>query len=115
MKIVKAIILVLLVLMSAAAGAAKVFQTPQETAFFESVGLSAFWLLPLGVVQIAGALAAIVHQTRRIGMAFVAAGFLVSAIIIFMTGNIGFGLISLLPVLLAAAISFYAAKETEVS
>ena len=112
MKILQTILLVVLALMSAAAGAAKVFQAPQETAFFESAGLAAFWLLPLGVLQIAGALAAIPHQTRRIGMALVAAGFLVSAIIIFMTGNLGFGLISLLPVLLAAAIGVYAGKRS---
>lgn len=106
MKWVKIIVLVLIALMSGAAGLAKVMKTPQETAFFEAVGLDLTFLIPLGIAQILGALLAVNPKTRRFGLGLVALGFLISAIMIFMSGNIGFGLGSLIPVIIAASLSF---------
>jgi uncharacterized membrane protein YphA (DoxX/SURF4 family) len=102
MKIFQMILLIILVLMSAAAGAAKAMQMPQETVFFEDAGLSLGLLVPLGVLQIIGSIMLAVPKTRKPGAIIVALCFLASALTIFKTGQIGFGLISLLPVAAAA-------------
>lgn len=106
MKLLGYIILTLLGLMSFAAGIAKVLATPQEVAFFESAGVSESWLLPLGILQITAAIAAAVPRTRRIGLIAIAIGFAISSIIIFMTGNTSFGLVSLVPVILALMLGW---------
>jgi len=105
MKWVKIIALVLIALMSGAAGLAKVMKTPQEVAFFEAAGMSLSFLIPLGIAQILGALLAVNSKTRRAGLGLVALCFLISAIMIFLSGNIGFGVGSLIPVIIAAVLS----------
>ena len=101
MKYVALIVLALLILMSVAAGGAKVAHMPQEIQFFADAGLSKTWLVPVGILQIIGGLLAIFPRSRSAGAAVIAAGFLITTIVIFITGNIGFGLFSLLPVLIA--------------
>jgi len=105
MKWIKKIVLVLIALMSGAAGLAKVMKVPQEVAFFEAVNMSLAFLIPLGIAQILGALLAINPKTRRLGLGLVALCFVLSAIMIFMSGDLGFGVISLLPVIVAAGLS----------
>lgn len=105
MKIFQIILLIILVLMSIAAGAAKVMSMPQEIGFFEIAGLSTDFLVPFGILQLLGGLMLAVPKTRKPGAIVVALCFLVSALIIFKSGQIGFGLISLLPV--AAAVFLY--------
>lgn len=89
-----------LVLLSLAAGVAKLMQTPAEMEFFASARLDSFWLYPLGAVQVFGAALAILRGPGNIGLGLIAAGFAVSSVVIFMTGNITFGLISLIPLAL---------------
>ena len=101
MKMFTTIILILLALLSIAAGAAKLTQAPQEVAFLAQLGLDPFWLYPLGALQIAGALASALPRARRAGLAAVAAGFAISSLMIFLTGNAGFGAMSVVPVVLA--------------
>lgn len=101
MRILKLIILVLLILMSLAAGAAKIMQMPQEMTFFQDIGLSLGLLVPLGVVQVIGGLLAAIPKTRKFGAIVMALVFLASAIMVFMSGHIGFGVISLIPAALA--------------
>ena len=112
MKYLMALILIVLVLLSAAAGVAKVLNMPQEVQFFEQAGLSASWLLPLGIIQILGALLAIYGPTRRMGSITMALGFLLSAAAIFMTGNMVFGAISLLPVFFSLFAAYRAGGHT---
>lgn len=104
MKYLFLVILIILVVMSIAAGGAKVFGMPQEVQFFTEAGLNQSWLLLLGSAQIVGGLLAIYYRTRRAGSAIMALGFLASTIVILMTGNANFALISLLPVLLATLL-----------
>ena len=104
MKWIRLIILALLVLMSLAAGAAKIMQIPQEVGFFESAGLAKSAVLPFGIVQILGAALAVMPKTRKIGIMVMALIFLASALMVFITGNIGFGLVSLLPVVVATSL-----------
>ena len=104
MKYFYYIILIALILMSLAAGAAKVTSADQEVQFFASAGLDQTWVLPLGILQVIGGLAAAYHKTRSAGLAIVAIGFLASSIVIFITGNTAFGLVSLLPVALSLVV-----------
>lgn len=110
MKYVYWVILGLLALMSVAAGGAKLAAMQQEVAFFAEAGLDVTWLLPLGAVQVIGAFLAIYPRSRAIGAAIMALGFFVSSVVIFMTGNIGFALISLIPVFLSGFVARYASR-----
>ncbi len=101
MKLFKTIVLAVLVLMSLAAGAAKLFQMPQEALFFQAVGLGSVSLILLGVIQITGGVLAVFSKTRLPGTTLMAVVFLVSAIMIFISGQVVFATVSLLPVLLA--------------
>lgn len=104
MRILQIVALLLLVLMSVPAGAAKLFHMPQEVAFFSKAGLAAYWLFPLGTIQIAGGLLALLKRYRQHGLMLMATGFLTSAIIILLVGQLSFAVFSLLPVLLSAAL-----------
>lgn len=97
-------VLVIMVILSLAAGVAKVSHMPQEIQFFKEAGIHSTWLLPLGSFQMIGGLLAIYHRTRRAGSAVIGLGFLLSTFVIFMTGNSAFGVFSLLPVLLCIFI-----------
>ncbi|GAA4052213.1 hypothetical protein [Parerythrobacter jejuensis] len=94
-------ILGLLVLLSLAAGVAKVLQAPQEVQFFIDAGWGQGLLLPFGLVQIAGGVLALLGRSRRIGAILMALGFFLSAVAIFLTGNTVFAFLSLIPVALA--------------
>lgn len=100
MKIFSYVLLVLLALLSLVAGIAKLIQTPAEIEFFASAGLDAVWLYPLGAVQVAGAIMAAIPRTRTLGTLSIALGFAISSLVIFMTGNTTFGLVSLVTVAL---------------
>ena len=102
MKFLKIGLLVIIILMSLAAGAAKVLQAPQEVEFFAAAGLNNSIMIALGIVQIVGAIIAAIPKFRGPGAFLIAAGFGASAAIILLTGNIVFAAISLLPV--AAAV-----------
>ena len=91
-----------LIVLSLAAGAAKVMQVPQEVQFFEAAGISLQILMLLGFGQLAGALLAVVPRLRKIGLGVMAVGFLVSAIVILLTGDLAFAAISMAPVVLSA-------------
>lgn len=101
MKLFKAIILTVLVLMSLAAGAAKLFQMPQEVQFFQAFGLGTVSLVIMGAIQVTGGVLAAFSRTRLAGSILMAVTFLVSAIMIFSSGQTVFAIVSLLPVLLA--------------
>ena len=111
MKIVGLVVLGLLALLSLAAGGAKIAQMPQEVQFFSQLGLDALWLYPLGALQVVGALACLLPNTLRMGAFAIAAGFAVSSIMIFMTGNTMFGAISLVPAALALLLGWRMSAE----
>ena len=104
MKIAQTIILVILILLTLAAGAAKAMKMPQEVQFFAYAGLGMTTMIALGVFQITGAVLSAVPKFRMIGTAMMGAGFLASAIIIMMTGDMTFALMSLIPVLLSGFV-----------
>ena len=106
MDLLRKINVVLLVLLGGAAGFAKVTQAPPEMAFFAGLGLGAMMVVVFGVVQIAGALSLIFKKTRFIGAILLDVTFSLSIVMILMTGQIGFALISVVPVLMAGWVIY---------
>ena len=96
----------LLVLLSLLAGVAKLFQAPQEVAFFSAAGLGLVPLMFNGIIQVVGSLLSILPKTRLPGLGLVVAGFMMSVLVIAMTGNMPFAAFSMLPVLFGAVVIF---------
>jgi len=112
MKIVKFLIIVVVALLSIAAGAAKVMQTPQEMEFLQGVGLSETLIMVFGLVQIAGGVLLVPQKTRLSGAVLAAMAFVVSTVLIFIGGNLAFGLFSILPIVLAGVLIYQCARIT---
>jgi hypothetical protein len=106
LKTVNIIIIAAIALLSIAAGLAKVMQSPQEIEFLQGLGLSAFLIIIFGLVQIVGGVLIAPNRTRMPGAILVTLGFVVSTVLIFMGGNVTFGLISLIPAALAGMIIY---------
>ena len=106
MNLLRKINLVLLILLGGAAGLAKVTQAPPEIAFFAGLGLGAMVVVVFGVLQIAGALSLIFAKTRFIGAILLDVTFSLSVVMILMTGQIGFALVSVVPVLMAGWVIY---------
>jgi hypothetical protein len=96
--------LVVLVLLSLGAGAAKVMRVPNEVKFFQDVGFGTEVLMVFGAAQILAAILLLIPMTRLLG-AIVAGGLmLLSAAMILVNGQPLFAVVSLLPVALAAVV-----------
>jgi hypothetical protein len=104
MKTVNILIIVIIALLSIAAGAAKVMQTPEEMAFLQGVGLNKTLIIVFGVVQIAAGILLAAGKTRFLGAILSALAFAASAILLFVGGNLAFGLFSIVPVALAGYV-----------
>jgi hypothetical protein len=100
-------------LLSIAAGLAKVMQSPQEMEFLQGMGLSSFLIMVFGLVQITGGVLIAPKTTRLPGAILVALGFAISAVLIFIGGNVVFGLFSLIPAALAGMIIYQALRTTQ--
>jgi hypothetical protein len=107
MKILYIITLGLLSLLSIAAGAAKVMQVPQEMAFLQSFGLSVTAIIAFGSIQIVAGILLAIPKTRLYGAGLVSLGFLISSVLVFTSGDIGFGLFSLLPLIVACIVVYH--------
>lgn len=106
MKIVNIIIIAVVALLSIAAGLAKVMQSPQEMEFLQGLGLSSVLIVIFGLVQIVGGVLLAPKKTRMVGAVMVTLGFVVSTVLIFIAGNVAFGLFSLIPAALAGMIVY---------
>jgi hypothetical protein len=110
MKLPIKIVLYILAFISVAAGLAKVLQTQQEIDFFAQAGLGVGPMIALGIVQIAGGAMAVVAKFRHLGLLAVIAGFAISVLVIALTGDVTFALVSLLPVVLGIGLFLYDRK-----
>lgn len=104
MKKMWIVCLVVLILLSVAASLPKLLRVAQEVAFFRSVGLPESVVLVFGLLQLAGGILLVFEPTRGWGAAVAGVLFLCSAIMVLLSGNLLFALVSLLPVLLAAFV-----------
>ena len=112
MKIVNILIIAIVALLSIAAGLAKVMQTQQELEFLQGFGLSTAMIVAFGLVQILGGVLLVSPKTRLPGAILAALAFVVSTVLIFVGGNLTFGLVSMLPIALAGVIIYQSARNT---
>jgi uncharacterized membrane protein YhdT len=102
MRMLYLVLVAALALISLAAGAAKLVAAPGEVDLLAAAGLGTVWLWPLGILQVVGAVLAAIARTRSAGLIGIAMGFAVSCLVIFLAGNVAFGLVAVVPVALAA-------------
>ena len=105
MKLAMTSLAVLIGLLSIAAGGAKVTLVPEEAEFLAQFGFSDLTTRVFGSFQILGGLLSILPATRVFGLLLSATGFAVSAVLIFSSGNVVFGSVSLIPIALALVVS----------
>lgn len=113
MKIVNILIIAIVALLSIAAGLAKVMQTQQEMEFLQGVGLSSVVIVAFGLVQILGGVLLVPRKTRMLGAILATSALVVSTVLIFIGGNLSFGLVSILPIALAGVIIYQSARITD--
>ena len=104
------VLLVLISLLSVAAGLAKVAQVPNEMAFLQGLGLSKELILLFGAIQITAGCMVWVSAVRPLGLWFVFLMFLLSTAMLFVSGDLVFGLISVVPVVLTGFLIFRSGK-----
>ena len=112
MKKVNILIIAIIALLSIAAGLAKVMQTQQELEFLQGVGLSSASIVAFGLVQISGGVLLVLKKTRMLGAVLATSALVVSTVLIFIGGNLAFGLVSILPIALACVIIYQSARTT---
>lgn len=103
----------LLAALSAAAGIPKILQMPQELEFLQFIGFSEIAVSLLGIFQLAGGVLLLFRKTRLSGAILATAALLISSIAIFFSGNIPFGVISLLPVAISICVVYVTVKQVE--
>ena len=108
LKVIHILIVLAIAILSVAAGLAKVLQSQHEIEFLQGLGLSMFLIIVFGLLQIIGGVLMAPEKTRMPGAVLVALGFMVSAVLVFIGGNVTFGLISVIPAALAGVIGYKA-------
>ena len=93
-------------LLSVAAVIPKILQMPQELAFLDSIGLSGIAVSILGGAQLAGGILLFWSRFRLAGALLAGLALFVSSAAIFSSGDSGFGLISLLPIVLSVIVIY---------
>lgn len=104
MQMLATINLVLVIALSLAAGLAKVAKVAAELEFLTGVGLSETQIVAFGLVQLGAGALMIAPKTRFYGAMIAALAFFASTVLIFISGNYIFGLVSIIPVIMADAV-----------
>ena len=104
-KIINFLVITIVLLLSIAAGLAKVMQMQPEMEFLQGLGLSSALIVVFGLVQIAGGILLAPQKTRMMGAVLAACAFVISTVLIFVGGNLAFGLFSTIPIALAGTHS----------
>ena len=107
MKIIFYIILVILVLLAISSGITKVLLMPRDVEFFGQYGFSNPILVFFGLIQLVGGIILAIPKTRIVGAAVVAFTFLISAIVLFLSGNIPITAVTLIFTALLVFIAKY--------
>jgi hypothetical protein len=107
-KILNIIILSIVALLSIAAGAAKLMLVPEEVAFLQEFGIGTNLMLLYGTIQAVSGVLSFIPKTKRIGLTLAAIAFTGSSVLIFFSGNIKFGVVSLVPVILTIFVLYRA-------
>lgn len=96
--------LVILVFLAVSSGMTKTMLMQQDVEFFGQYGFTNPILIAFGIAQILGGFLLVMPKTRVIGAVIVAITFLISAIVLFMAGNIPVAIITLVFTLFSAYI-----------
>lgn len=113
MKILNIVLVVLIAILSIAAGIAKVMQSPQEVEFLQSFGFTSMLILAYGIVQIAGGGLLAIPATRKLGAMITILAFGLSTVLIFIGGNFVFGFVSLLPIAITCLVLLQSNKVNQ--
>ena len=92
--------LVAVLLLALASGIAKIMLIPEELVFFQKVGLTETAIILVGILQVISAVLILITRFRKIGATLLGTTFIVSTILIFLSGDVTFGLFSILPIVL---------------
>ena len=114
MKIVIMVVAILVGFLSLAAGTAKITLQPDEVDFLGQFGLGNALIISYGILQALAGLLMLIPATRFYGAVIAALCFAASLILIFMSGNMAFAIVSLVPCLLAVFIA-YRSRSNSVS
>mgnify|MGYP003384778784 CR=1 FL=1 len=113
MKYIYNLLIIIVAVLTSAAGIAKVMLAAQELEFLQSFGFNNTFIIIFGVIQIMAGALLINKNSRLYGAGITGAGFFVSSMLIFTTGNVSFGVVSLLPVALTGGIFYKTAKSNK--
>jgi predicted MFS family arabinose efflux permease len=80
--------------------------------FLQRVGLSSALIVAFGLVQKLDGVLLVPRRTRMFGAVLAALTFVASTVLIFVGGNLAFGLVSMLPIALACVIIYQSAAIT---
>ena len=95
----------LVTVLATTAGIPKILRSPQEVAFFEGAGLAPSAVVFFGVVQSTSGILLMFKRTRFVGAVFAAITFFLSAMMLLSAGDLGFGLASLAPAVMAVIVA----------
>jgi len=104
MKILFYVILIILVFLAVSSGITKIILMQQDVNFFGQFGFTDTILIVYGATQLVGGILLALRKTRVIGAIVVAITFMISAIILAMSGNIPVTIITLICVSLLGFI-----------
>ena len=107
MKIAITILAIVLALLSAAAGAAKLALVPDEVEFLNGFGFSEIGIYFYGGAQIVGGLLMVIPISALVGSTTVLLAFTLSTVLLFLDGNVVFAFVSALPIVLTAFVMFH--------
>ena len=113
MKIVSNVILAVLVFLALSSAVTKIMLLPREVEFFGQYGFTTPILVVYGIAQLVGGVLLVPQKTRAIGAVIVAITFLISAVVLFKSGNIPLVAITLVFVLLLGFIIKQSFKQTD--
>ena len=100
MRILKIILLAIVVLLGLGSGIAKVMLLADDLHFFGKIGLSEVGIQIFGTLQMIGALMLPFQKWRFLGSLILIITFLSSTSLLLISGNISFGIFSILPIAL---------------
>jgi hypothetical protein len=111
-KILHFVLIAIIALLSIAAGVAKILESPQEIQFLKGFGFNSTVILTYGLVQVIGGVLLAIPKTLKLGSIFTGFAFTLASILIILSGNYVFSLISLLPVVITVFIFWQSSQFT---
>lgn len=111
MKIFFYIALVVLVFLAVSSGTTKVLLMPQDVEFFGQYGFSDPILIAYGLVQCVGGVLLAIPETRIFGAVIVAITFLISAVVLVISGDVS---IALLTVFFTGLLGFVVKSNSQI-